>query len=70
MINSVYGKAMENLRNRINVNLVNNVKSYLKWVAKPNFVSQKIFSQNFAPLHVKKLILKLNKPIYVGFSVL
>ena len=70
MINSVYGKAMENLGNRINVKLVNKVKSYLKWVAKPNFVSQKIFSENFAALHVKKLILKLNKPIYVGFSVL
>ena len=33
MINCVYGKAMENLRKRINVRLVNN---YKKYVSKPN----------------------------------
>ena len=31
MNNSVYGKTMKNLRNRINVKLVNNKKDYLKW---------------------------------------
>ena len=30
MINSVYGKAMENLQKRINVRLVNNAKDFLK----------------------------------------
>ena len=70
MIKCVYGKIMENLRNRINVKLVNDVKNYLKWVSRPNFVSQKTFRENFAALHMKELILKLNKPIYVGFSAL
>ena len=34
MINSVYGKTMENLRKRINVRLVNNAKDYKKHVSK------------------------------------
>ena len=41
MINSVFGKTMENLRNRIDVKLVSDYKKYLKWVSRPNFVSQK-----------------------------
>ena len=31
MSNAVYYKTMENLRNRIDVQLVNNGKDYLKW---------------------------------------
>ena len=33
MINSVYGKTMENLKKRINVRLVNNAKDYKKYVS-------------------------------------
>ena len=39
MINSVYGKTMENVRKRINVRLVNNEKDYLKHVNKPTCYS-------------------------------
>ena len=35
MINSVYGKTMENLRKRINVRFVNNKKDFLKYTSKP-----------------------------------
>ena len=45
MINSVYGKTMENLKKRINVRLINNAKDYNKYVSKPVFVSQKICSK-------------------------
>ena len=34
MINSVYGKTMENLRKRINVRLVNNAEDFLKYTSK------------------------------------
>ena len=33
MINSVYGKTMENLRKRINVRLVNTAKDYEKYMS-------------------------------------
>ena len=41
MINSVFGKTMENLRKRISVKLVNNTKDYVRYISKPSFVSQK-----------------------------
>ena len=70
MNNSVFGKKMENLRKRINVRLVNNDKDYVKYIRKPSFVSQKIFSKNFFAVHEIKPVLTLNKPIYVEFSIL
>ena len=68
MINSVFGKTMENLRKRINVRLINNAKDYVKCLSKPTFVSQKIFIKNLVAIHKIKPV--LNKPIYVGFSIL
>ena len=68
MNNSAYGKTMENLRKRMNVRLVNNAKDYLKYVSKPAFISQKVFSEDFAVIHKIKSVLVLNKSIYVGFT--
>ena len=70
IINSVYGKAMENLQKRINVRLVNNVEDFLKYTSKPTYITRKIFSETFAAIHEIKLALMLNKPIYVGFTAL
>ena len=54
----------------MSVKLVNNAKDYIKCICKPSFVSQKIFSKNFVAIHEIKSVLILNKPIYVGFSIL
>ena len=70
MNNSVFGKTMENLRKRISIELVHNAKDYVKCISKPNFISQKVFSKNFVAIHKIKPVLILNKPIYVGFSIL
>ena len=70
MINCVYGKSMENIRKRINVNLINDSKKYLKCVNKPNFISQKIFNKVFVAIHCAETVLTLDKPIYVGLSIL
>ena len=70
MKNSVSGKKIENLRKRISVKLVNNAKDYVKCISKSSFVSQKISSNNFVTFHERKPVLILNKPIYVGFSIL
>ena len=61
---------MENLRKRINVRLVRNAGDYKKYVSKPSFVSQKIFSKNVVAIHKTKPVLTFDKPIYVGFSIL
>ena len=70
IISSVYGKTMENLRRRISVTIVNNEKDFLKHVSKLTYVSRKIFSKNYVAIHEIKPVLKLKKPIYVGFTVL
>ena len=70
MINSVYGKTMENLRKRINVRLVNNENNFLKYTSRPTHITLKIFDKNYAVIHEIKRVLTLNKPVYVGFTVL
>ena len=70
MINSVYGKTMENLRKRISVQLVTNEKYFLKYTSKPTYIGCKIFKENYAAIHETKAVLTLNKPIYVGFTAL
>ena len=69
MVNSVYGKTMENFRKRVSVKLVNNEKDYVKYVSRPTFVSQKILDKNLVAIHKVKPVLLLNKPIHVGFCV-
>ena len=61
---------MENLRKRISVKLVTNQKDFLKYTSKPRYISHKIFGKNYAVIHQIKPVLILNKPIYVGFTVL
>ena len=61
---------MENIRKTINVKLINDQKTYLKCVNKPNFISRKTFDKNFVAVHCVKIVLTLNKPIYVGLSIL
>ena len=70
MINSIYVKTTENLRKRINFRVINNSKDYIRCVGKPNFISQKIFNKNFVAVHQVKAVLILDKPTYVGFSIL
>ena len=70
MINSIYGKTMENLRKRISVRVVNNEKDFLKHVSKPTFISTKIFDKNYAAILEITRVLMLKKPIYVGFTVI
>ena len=61
---------MENLQKRINGRLVNNEKDFLKYTSKPTYIACKIFGKDYAAIHEIKLVLVLNKPIYVGFTVL
>ena len=70
MNNSVFGKTMENIFKRINVELVTSPKRMRKISAKPNFQSFKIFNEDLVAVNMKKTNLVFNKPTYVGFSIL
>ena len=61
---------MESLRKRINVRLVNNEKHFLKYTSRPTYVAHKLFGKDYAAIYKIKPVLVLNKPIYVGFTVL
>ena len=61
---------MENLRERINLRLVNKAEDFLKYTSKPTYITHKLFGKDDAAIHEIKLVLILNKPIYVGFTVL
>ena len=69
MINSVYGKTLENLQKTINVRLVNNEKDFLKYIIRPTHITHKIFDKNYAANHEMKPVLTLNQSIYVGCTV-
>ena len=70
MNNSVFGKTMENIRNRVNVKLVNTEERLKKLSANPNYKSCKIFNENLISVHMKKTSLTMNKPVYLGMCIL
>ena len=51
----VYGRTMENVRNRINVKLVSDIKDYLKWASKTNYMSHKIFDNDLVAICKNKV---------------
>jgi hypothetical protein len=70
MINSCFGKFIENQRNYMNFKLVCTEKALQKSIAKPSFRNSIIFSENLVGIHFYKSKITLNKPIYVGITVL
>ena len=67
MNNSVYGKTMGNVRNRINFRLITTEDEALRVKNLKHFT---IFNDNLVGLHINKLKVKLNKPIYLGQCIL
>ena len=51
---SVFGKTMENIRNRADIKLVNDKKQAEKLSAKPNFNYCNIFSEDLVAIHMNK----------------
>ena len=70
MNNVVYGKAMENLRNRIDVKIVSDKKDYLKLTSKPSYMSHNILENDLVAVRKNKVTLALNKPAYIGMCIL
>ena len=54
MNNSVFGKTMENIRNRVDIRLRTDDKSAEKLVSKPNYERTTIFSEDLVAVHMKK----------------
>ena len=61
---------MENVRNRIRIELVNNERRHAWYTSKPSFKRFEIFDEDLAGVELSVTSVTLNKPIYVGFTVL
>ena len=70
MNNSVFRKTMENVRKHRDIKLVTTEEKRSKLVSEPNYHTTKHFSKNLLAIEMKKTKVKLNKPIYLGMSIL
>ena len=70
MNNSVFGKTMENIRKHRNIKLVTTDKKRNKLVSEPNYYTINIISEDLSIVEMKKTKIKMNKPIYLGLSIL
>jgi len=68
--NSMYGKCLECLRDRLNVSFAQNERQAKRLVAKPQFQEFKIFSEDLVAVHCLQPKVLLNRPICAGFAVL
>ena len=73
--NSVFGKTMESVRKRVDIQLVRATddgerERYRKMVAKPTFAGRKIFDEALIAVHRMRASVLLNKPVYIGLAVL
>ncbi|XP_033762615.1 uncharacterized protein LOC117344073 [Pecten maximus] len=68
--NAVFGKTMENLRNRVDIKLIHSEDRLCKYCAKPSFQQCRIFNEDLVGVQMLKTNLLLNRPVYVGFTVL
>ena len=70
MNNSVFGKIIENVREHRDIKLVTTEEKRIKLVSEPNYHTIKQFSENLLAIEMKKRKAKMNKPVYLGMSIL
>ena len=70
MNNAVFGKTMENVRKHRDIKLVTTDKKRSKLVSEPNYHTMNYISENLSIIEMKKTNVKMNKPIYLGSSIL
>jgi len=68
--NSTFGFTIMNIRRRQIIKLATSEKVLDKYLRKSNFKSTTVFDENLVAIHMYKQKIKLNQPLYVGFSIL
>ena len=68
--NSVFGKTIVNVRKHRDIKLVATGKRRNQLVSEPNYHTTKWFSENLLAIEMKKTKVKMNKPVYLGLSIL
>ena len=70
MNNSVFGKTMENIRKHRDIKLVTTDRKRSKLVSEPNYHIINLISEDLSIIEMKKTKVKMNKPSYLGLSIL
>lgn len=70
MNNSVFGKMMENIDNRCDVRVVTSEEELVKLTALQNYNRCTIFDENLIAIHMNRINLAYNKPIYLSTCIL
>ena len=70
MNNAVFGKNVENVRKYGDIKLVTTERRINYLVSEPNYDTTKIFRENLLAIEMKKTQILMNKPVYLGLSIL
>ena len=70
MNNAIFGKTMENVRKHRNIKLVTTERRRTYLVSGPNYHTTKFFTENLLAVEMKKTQILMNKPVYLGLSIL
>ena len=70
MNNAVFGKTMENVRKHRDIKLIKTDHRRNKLVSEPNYHTMKLIEENLAIIEMRKVKVKMNKPIYLGLCIL
>ena len=70
MSNAVFGKTMENVKKHRDIKLVKTDCKRNKLISEPNYHTMKLISENLSILEMKKVKVKMKKPIYLGLLIL
>ena len=70
MNSAVLGKTMKNLRKHTNIKLVTTERRKNYLVSEPNYHNTKFFTENLLAIEISKTNIIMNKPVYLGLSIL
>ena len=70
MNNAVFGKTVENGRKYNDIKLVTTERRRNYLVSEPNYRTTKFFTENLLAIEMKKTEILMNKPVYLGLSIL
>ena len=70
MNSSVFGKTMENVRNHWDIKIVTTERQRKKFAWEPSYHKTKYILLDLLIMEMKKVEVKMNKPIYLGQAIL
>ena len=70
MNNAVFGKTMENMRKYRDIKLVTTKRRRIFLASRPNYHTTKLFTKYLFAIEMKKNLIYMSKPAYLGISIL